>query len=58
MPGTPNLEPDPRQNGHTPNIMWHSEQDDFVLATGEEHSGRQFVERAFAGVGKRLVWRG
>ena len=39
-------------------IMQHSEPDDFVLATGEEHSVREFVERAFAEVGRRLVWRG
>ena len=39
-------------------IMQHSEPDDFVLATGEEHSVREFVERAFAEVGQRIVWRG
>jgi GDPmannose 4,6-dehydratase len=39
-------------------IVQHSEPDDFVLATGEEHSVREFVERAFAEVGRRLVWRG
>ena len=38
--------------------MQHSEPDDFVLATGEEHSVREFVERAFAEVGRRIVWRG
>jgi GDPmannose 4,6-dehydratase len=32
--------------------------DDYVLATGESHSVREFVERAFAHVGKRVVWRG
>jgi GDPmannose 4,6-dehydratase len=31
---------------------------DFVLATGEGHSVREFVERAFAVVGRRIVWRG
>ena len=36
-------------------IMQHSEPDDFVLATGEEHSVREFVERAFAEVGRRIV---
>jgi GDPmannose 4,6-dehydratase len=41
-----------------PNIMRHSEQDDFVPATVEEHSEREFVERTFSEVGKRLVWRG
>jgi GDPmannose 4,6-dehydratase len=39
-------------------VMQHSEPDDFVLATGEEHSVREFVERAFAEVGQRIVWRG
>ncbi|HET7880230.1 MAG TPA: GDP-mannose 4,6-dehydratase [Acetobacteraceae bacterium] len=39
-------------------IMQHSEADDFVLATGEAHSVREFVERAFAEVGRRIDWRG
>jgi GDPmannose 4,6-dehydratase len=39
-------------------IMQHSEPDDFVLATGEEHSVREFVEHAFAEVGQRIIWRG
>jgi GDPmannose 4,6-dehydratase len=29
-----------------------------VLATGEKHSVREFVERAFAHVGRRIAWRG
>jgi GDPmannose 4,6-dehydratase len=32
--------------------------DDYVLATGEGHSVREFVERAFAVVGRRIRWRG
>ncbi len=32
--------------------------DDYVLATGECYSVRQFVEAAFAHVGKRIEWRG
>lgn len=32
--------------------------DDFVLATGETHSVREFVERAFAEVGRTIAWRG
>jgi GDPmannose 4,6-dehydratase len=32
--------------------------DDYVLATGESHSVREFVERAFSHVGKKIVWRG
>src|SRR5262249_16849333 len=39
-------------------IMQHSEPDDFVLATGEPHTVREFVERAFAEVGRRIEWRG
>ncbi len=32
--------------------------DDYVLATGKAHSVREFVERAFAEVGRTLEWRG
>jgi len=32
--------------------------DDFVLATGETHSVREFVELAFGEVGRRIEWRG
>ncbi len=32
--------------------------DDFVLATGEARSVREFVEVAFAEVGCRIEWRG
>ncbi len=31
---------------------------DYVLATGESHSVREFVERAFAEIDRPLVWRG
>jgi GDPmannose 4,6-dehydratase len=31
---------------------------DYVLATGEEHSVREFVEQAFAHVGRAIEWRG
>jgi GDPmannose 4,6-dehydratase len=31
---------------------------DYVLATGEGHTVREFVEHAFAVVGRRIVWRG
>jgi GDPmannose 4,6-dehydratase len=31
---------------------------DYVLATGEEHSVREFVEQAFACVGRTIEWRG
>ncbi len=32
--------------------------DDYVLATGEAHSVREFVDLAFAQVGKEIVWQG
>ena len=32
--------------------------DDYVLATGEAHSVREFVDKAFACVGRRLEWQG
>lgn len=39
-------------------IVQQAEPDDFVLATGETHSVREFVELAFAEVGRTIVWRG
>ncbi len=42
--------------------MWltlqQPEPDDYVLATGEEHSVREFVEKAFACIGRTIEWRG
>ena len=42
--------------------MWRIVQqpipDDYVLATGETHSVREFVELAFAEVGRQIIWRG
>ena len=32
--------------------------EDFVLATGETHSVRQFVQLAFQEIGKEIVWEG
>src|SRR3981081_218592 len=32
--------------------------DDYVLATGETHSVREFVEAAFGQIGRRIDWRG
>src|SRR5580700_8361403 len=32
--------------------------DDYVLATGETHAVREFVEKAFARVGRRIEWHG
>ena len=39
-------------------IVQQPEPDDFVLATGETHSVREFVELAFAQVGITIVWQG
>src|SRR5215475_2644855 len=39
-------------------MLQQPEPDDFVLATGESHSVREFVERAFASVGRAIVWKG
>jgi GDPmannose 4,6-dehydratase len=39
-------------------ILQQAEPDDYVLATGEEHSVREFVEKAFAHVGRKIVWEG
>ena len=39
-------------------IVQQPEPDDYVLATGEEHSVREFVEKAFACIGKQIEWRG
>src|ERR1700734_1744386 len=42
--------------------MWRIVQqelpDDYVLATGETHSVREFLELAFAKVGRKIEWRG
>ena len=32
--------------------------DDYVLATGETHTVREFVELAFAEVGRKIEWKG
>lgn len=39
-------------------IVQHDTPDDFVLATGESHSVREFVELAFAETGREIEWRG
>ena len=39
-------------------MLQQDEPDDYVLATGEAHSVREFVERAFASTGREVVWRG
>ena len=39
-------------------MLQQDEPDDYVLATGKSHSVREFIERAFGEVGRRLAWRG
>jgi GDPmannose 4,6-dehydratase len=39
-------------------MLQQEEPDDYVLATGETHSVREFAERAFACVGRKIEWRG
>jgi GDPmannose 4,6-dehydratase len=39
-------------------ILQHKEPDDFVIATGQNHSVREFVERAFRELGISIVWKG
>jgi GDPmannose 4,6-dehydratase len=39
-------------------MMQQDQPDDYVLATGEMHSVREFVELAFAEVGRKIAWSG
>jgi GDPmannose 4,6-dehydratase len=39
-------------------ILQQKEPDDYVLATGEKHSVREFAEKAFAHAGRPIQWRG
>ncbi|TMJ32557.1 MAG: GDP-mannose 4,6-dehydratase [Alphaproteobacteria bacterium] len=39
-------------------MLQQDEPDDYVLATGESHSVREFVEKAFAHIGRTIVWSG
>lgn len=39
-------------------MLQQTEPDDYVLATGENHTVREFVEKAFVHVGRRIVWQG
>jgi len=39
-------------------ILQQDQPDDYVLATGETRSVREFIERAFACVDRQIVWRG
>jgi GDPmannose 4,6-dehydratase len=39
-------------------IMQQANPDDYVLATGETHPVREFVDKAFCHVGRRITWLG
>lgn len=39
-------------------IVQHEKGDDWVLATGETHTVREFVERAFSEINRTIVWSG
>ena len=39
-------------------ILQQDEPDDYVLATGDTRSVREFVERAFASIGQSIEWKG
>ena len=39
-------------------IVQQDQPDDFVLATGETHSVREFIELAFSKVGRKISWQG
>ena len=39
-------------------IAQQAQPDDYVVATGETHTVREFVEFAFAEVGRKIAWRG
>ena len=39
-------------------ILQQKKPDDYVLATGESHTVREFVEKSFAHVGRKIAWQG
>jgi GDPmannose 4,6-dehydratase len=39
-------------------MLQQPQPDDYVLATGEAHAVREFIELAFAEVGRTIVWQG
>jgi GDPmannose 4,6-dehydratase len=39
-------------------ILQQPQADDYVLATGDCHTVREFIERAFAVIGRQIKWRG
>ena len=39
-------------------LLQHETPDDYVLATGETHTVREFVEKAFGFAGRQIEWEG
>jgi len=39
-------------------MLQQNKPDDYVLATGESHTVREFIESAFSEIGKTIVWKG
>jgi len=39
-------------------MLQQEKPDDYVVATGEMHTVREFIEKAFAHVGRTIAWRG
>ncbi|CAF1249038.1 unnamed protein product [Rotaria magnacalcarata] len=39
-------------------MLQHDTPEDFVIATGETHSVREFVEAAFQEIGIKIIWKG
>jgi GDPmannose 4,6-dehydratase len=39
-------------------ILQQDKPDDYVIATGENHSVREFVEKAFSEIGMEITWEG
>ncbi|MGA1842590.1 MAG: GDP-mannose 4,6-dehydratase [bacterium] len=39
-------------------ILQQEKPDDYVIATGENHSVREFVEKAFSEIGMQITWEG
>lgn len=39
-------------------MLQQEKPEDFVIATGETHSVREFVEASFAHIGKHIIWEG
>lgn len=39
-------------------MLQQNDPEDFVIASGETHSVREFVEAAFRHIGKEIIWEG